>query len=815
MSRQDVAGHLTAISHMFYLSKENKIFILRLFSHHESEHPLHILCSLSTTLLPITRDLCKTILKSPPLGKLLSISNLKQINLHKNTASEVKALQLTKNSKIHLSHLQEIELPQSCNRLFTYRGIVTHSQPSSGFYILDKAVYMSTSLLCAVTNIPSIPLATTVTVHNAHLAKFKGHKWLTLCGAGFVQLHQELGELQVHPSVEEINNCLANPVINIVQEVGERWTCQEMLLLLDNYKIVDKCYPGNILLDKLLRVSLKAEKSNTSRSLTKEFLNHQHFCSLDVNSDQKPLVRSFLSLEHLRDIIDNNFSEEEEKDHEAEEREIEFEAGCDHPLIIGIVQLDQSGRTVLIDKNSELLMVGNFDYVELGQYLEIQRMTVALEKDNRRCIIVHKFKSLGTFEKISAAVNLTKTEQRPCSPKVRTCLVVAKSSVMKDVAEGSLYFLIICDDREEGKIILKFSQLMKYFLIKQTKKLAFSNRNSCFKKIEHVSSREFEAQKVVGQVPWFEVKADTNIDIAEEDVATDIPAYTLTNPEEIPNEELVNIVATVVSKNIEDEAKSGSKNPLDQVCKIHLILTDRHRHESSQYSFYLSVPTYPLGLAQGTMVEVTSVIKTVSKKGQTYFHSTHFTSINFLSTIEHIDESAQPFSLSSLQNPCIGISGMVELLVSLEKVVSLVVMVECGGCNSTIVNGRCSYIGCNVAPNHDFTFKATFEILSVDTFATLVSLVEEDIKTILNCSTDDWKKVKEEATLTGKTSLKGSLLLPQVTASALATADSFCLRARRFTGQVTDRQPVKLFCLKAWRLQTMQINYLFEQILGL
>lgn len=710
--------------------------------------------------------------------------------------------QLTKNSTIELSHIQDISPEPSYPKLVTYRGIVTHSHTSSGFYILDKTVHLSTSLLCAVTNMPCIPLATTVTVHNAHLAKFRGHKWLVLCGAGFVQLHQEIEDLRVHPSEEEMGRNMTNPVINIVQEVGESWTCQEMLLMLENYKMVEKCFPENILLDKLLRVSLEREV-RSSRSLTKEFLNHQEFCSLEVPPNHISGVRTILSLEQLRDIIDNNFSDIGGSEHQVDEREIEFE---DRPLIIGIFGLDQNGRTVLTDENSAIIMVGKFESVELGHYIEIQRLTVTLELVNIPCIVVHKFRTLGSFHKIPSTVDSTMTKS--AKSDVKTCQVIAKSAVMKD--STGQYFLVICNEMEEGKIILRIESLAKYFLIKQTQKLIFSNTKSCFKKIEFVSSEEFEAKKLFDQVPWFQLKEDTNINISEVDENVSASVYTLENAEDIPSEELINIVAVVVSKLTEDEDnKSKTNNILDKVCKMQLVLSSQLGHENTQYTFYLSTP-FILGLVPGSMVEVTSAIKTISKKGLTYFRSTHFTTIGFIASMEHSDETYNSFSLTSLQHP--GSSSMVELLVSLEKVVSLVVMVECGGCNSSIANGRCSYVGCNVAQNYEFTFKATFEVLSVDTFATVVSLAEEDIKTILNCSEDDWEKVKAEATISGRSSMKCSQLLCQVAAAGLATADSCCLRARRFTGQETARL-VKMFCLKAWRLQTRQLNCLYEQLL--
>jgi len=211
-------------------------------------------------------------------------------------------------------------------------------------------------------------------------------------------------------------------------------------------------------------------------------------------------------------------------------------------------------------------------------------------------------------------------------------------------------------------------------------------------------------------------------------------------------------------------------------------------------------------------VEVTSVIKTLSKKGQIYFVSTYFTAINFLSPPMEVPVVS---SASKLVNLDFGMRSIVEQLMSVERVKNLVVMVECGGCNSTIVSGRCPYIGCNVDRNYEFTFKATFEVLCNDNFASLVSLVEEDILVILNCPSDAWKSIKKEATLLGKICLKDSQTLQKIASAAVATSSYVCIRARRMLGETSNMdEEIKLFCLKAWRLETRELNIMYEQLLS-
>lgn len=800
MSRQDVSGSLLATSHMFYLSKDNKIFILRLCPHHD-DPPIHVICSLSTKLLTTTRDISKTLLVNPPLGKKLTISHLKQIIIHKNSSNETTAFQLSKKSTISISYSEDIDMSPPWSNLFTYRGIVTYSNPESGLYILDKTVYMATSFLCAVTNMPSIPIATTVTAHNAHLTKFRGQKWLILCGAGFVQIHQDLENLRVHPAQEEINRNLVNPVINILQAGGKGWTCEEMLLLLENFRSMEKCFDGNILLDKLLRVSLRNTQLKSTRSLTKEFLDHPNFCSLDVSSNIKPEVRPFMSLEQLSSLIYNNFCAISED--EVNENEMTFDGTDESSLIIGILQLDHDGRTVLKDRTTDLLVIGNFKE-ELGNFLEIQKLTASKRKEGNFFIIVHNFKNLGTFDMIPSTVA---TNDEMLSSCRRNCLVIAKSPVTRDDHNGLNYFLIICEEEEQGKMILRIRMLKKYLQIRQNTHLIFSHKSSCFKKIDQLSTAEFEAKNVVGQLPWFEVKEDVTVDIEENDKPIPTLEYTLAKIDLIPVGEIVNIKGLVVSV-VEDEAKKHSNR------KINLVLADQLENESSYYTFYLSfpVPVYPLCLLPGAKVEVTSVLKTVSRKGQTYFQSSYFTTVNFISSLQHSHDVHR--SSLNLLNSSIWNGNMAELLMSVERVLSMTVLVECGGCNSTIVNGRCSYIGCNVDRNHEFTFKATFEMLSDETYATLVSLAEDDITAILNCADDVWENVKKEATILGKICLKDNQTLHQIVCSAMATASYVCVRARRLTGgfQAGDRQ-IKLFCLKAWRLNTRQINHIFEQLL--
>ena len=97
MVKHDIDGILVSVSHMFYLSKENKMFLLRIATD-EKNSDKFIICSLSSTLLPATKETCKSILLDPPLGRRMKIGNLKHVILHKNSEEAMEVSQLTKAS---------------------------------------------------------------------------------------------------------------------------------------------------------------------------------------------------------------------------------------------------------------------------------------------------------------------------------------------------------------------------------------------------------------------------------------------------------------------------------------------------------------------------------------------------------------------------------------------------------------------------------------------------------------------------------------------------------------------------------------------
>ena len=100
-----ISGSLLANSHMFYLSRESKIFILKILTSTSDE--VFILCSLSPSLQQKTREKCREILLNPPLiGQHLEFTNVKKVaNLEKDPSirKPPNIYQLTKQSIIKIS----------------------------------------------------------------------------------------------------------------------------------------------------------------------------------------------------------------------------------------------------------------------------------------------------------------------------------------------------------------------------------------------------------------------------------------------------------------------------------------------------------------------------------------------------------------------------------------------------------------------------------------------------------------------------------------------------------------------------------------
>ena len=65
----------------------------------------------------------------------------------------------------------------------SYRGVVTWTDPQiPSVFRVDKKVMVCPSLLTAVSNIPLVRPGQSVSIHNSHLVKFHGVRWL---GEGF------------------------------------------------------------------------------------------------------------------------------------------------------------------------------------------------------------------------------------------------------------------------------------------------------------------------------------------------------------------------------------------------------------------------------------------------------------------------------------------------------------------------------------------------------------------------------------------------------------------------------------------------------
>ena len=108
MSRTNVSGCLQSCSHLFYLCKGSKVFIIKL-QRDSSSDPVFVLCSLSNSLETNTRKKCREILLSPPLNLMISLTNLKSVNI--STGNQQEVFQLTKSSSVQVQELTSYQRP--------------------------------------------------------------------------------------------------------------------------------------------------------------------------------------------------------------------------------------------------------------------------------------------------------------------------------------------------------------------------------------------------------------------------------------------------------------------------------------------------------------------------------------------------------------------------------------------------------------------------------------------------------------------------------------------------------------------------------
>ena len=143
MSRVTVSGVLVASSHLFYLSKENKVSILRLKTESDT---VYVLCSLSRSLSKKTREFCREMLVEPKLDQSLRITGLKAVTISKPSVHNL--FQLTKSSQITRQELAiAVKVPEG--ELVSYRGIVTSVYSClRSVFTLDKRIRSGGIFFC-------------------------------------------------------------------------------------------------------------------------------------------------------------------------------------------------------------------------------------------------------------------------------------------------------------------------------------------------------------------------------------------------------------------------------------------------------------------------------------------------------------------------------------------------------------------------------------------------------------------------------------------------------------------------------------------
>ena len=157
-------------------------------------------------------------------------------------------------------------------------------------------------------------------------------------------------------------------------------------------------------------------------------------------------------------------------------------------------------------------------------------------------------------------------------------------------------------------------------------------------------------------------------------------------------------------------------------------------YDSNVISAYISHWTkraYPLGLIPGLRVQLSNMVKVISKKGHGYLVSTVFTNILVLDTqgiginklcVEALPETkVDKFRAKPLIEHCIKQLyktqqnlEMFECLMTLEVINKISITAICKSCGSNFSNGgSCSFVGCHIPVNErmvEFKCSANFQM---------------------------------------------------------------------------------------------------------
>ena len=728
MARVSVSGRLVASSHLFYLSKENKVFILKL-QQSDSDFT-YVLCSLSRSLQKKTREFCRETLLEPRLDQFLTITSVKCVNLSNDSVQTV--FQLTKSSQITSTDVPT-QISGVESKLISYRGIVTSVSPGlASVFTLDKRVRVTAALVTVVTNMRSPRPGQEVTIHQAHLASYSGAKWIglyiimkslaqrsiascvffsrsrvlnysvfliisVLCGASFLHIHDE-EDPDVHPDPAEVRSQERNTYIKMIQE-GGGWSCQEILQLTFVIMRLHSLFDSEAvphLVEECVTKSYASESRD--RSLIQEFVNHDQACFLKRESPGETRIQPWLSLQELRNIIENNVTDD---NNEESWTDIKFEV----ENVFATFGINSKGTTVIKDRLTEIPAIGEFRNLNPGEILKIEGISTRYH-EGKHIFLVKRYRITGKGDVTDICDKLDNIEIG--EEEEENFCVLAKSKILRGNQNQELYFYILCDNILEEKVILKTRDLGNYFKIHPGYKIYTNARRNLLDN-EIINVCPYFGKHPVFDIGKEHIKCLENVN----NVIDQSSFYDIRHLDLIPEEEPINIVATV--RGIKKDTE-GSTN------KWTVALSSSIRTEET-ISLFLSPPQTEVGWAPGVRQKIFSVVKVMSKKQNAYLISTVMTSSEpVLSCTSDVTESGgddsvpEVMSLEPLltnQRPhCPGAwpmgGGLPPLLDTpalVEAVLSLSVGVACGGCGSSVQAGRCSYVGCGVINSFEYSVR--------------------------------------------------------------------------------------------------------------
>ena len=608
-----------------------------------------------------------------------------------------------------------------------------------------------------------------------------------MCGASYLYIHDQ-DDKEIHPDQNDLKIHESNIFINIVQ--NRRWSCHLLLSLIENCTKIYQQFEkddAEVILKEYQQI-LMTNDDSVDRSLIQEFVNHDHSCLLSLNqniaSDQFPQL---LTVKDLEDVIENNF------------KDCGGDFLFDKDLICGVFKVTTGGQFVVCDNHSSLNVFGDFEGCKSGDLFQLQSLKVTTNL-GKRILIVKKFKVLANCDKVCDMIeNLSIDNQRG----INVYSILARSMIIKDskVDKNEHYFYIMCLNQVEERITFRIKDIDNYFRYSQNSAVDISQR-----KLSLLNNDQFNICKFYGSIPVFDAEKE-NIKILYKAASDNLNAKEsstyddLKDIELIPNEEPITLTGIV--RDLTEEYDGNNR-------KLKMTIFSKKSREC--FPLYLSPRMF--SCLPGLKYEIQSIVKITSKKNNPYFISTPFT--NFVPIEDDEDNNEEG-------------SDFIDTIVSVEAVTSCVVAVACGGCGSGVVHGHCSYIGCGVRDMMDHSVRLVTSLLCGDKMVTGVASNEEDVIALLGCSRHDWDEVKTQAMTEGRLTVKSCPLLSRLVSNVTSQAGYCCVKGRLVDSRdvkrkmndfneegrerMFDSTDATLFCLKAWRPSTCELNILYEQML--